>query len=298
MGLFSFSNICTVLSFVYIAHTIWSLSIFWRTESCEFSKNDPNCFKPLANKIYKLEIRASHRSVSFPVANKELPKILDKTFDHEESWNEDVTFDLHENSINNGSLYFYVKIWPVLPTIKDSKETTFYYKHQVSDHRIPTRLQNLFDKTENEEDKKYLSDGLKPATHISSSFALSGPTNLPNLNLQTWPNELRNVKMVRGMEKTFIPPIEVDMMNIRYEHGREVLASNTTTTINVVYSAKSTGTFRFMKTMAASFNNMKEQFGFQDKDIDELKSLLADTSIQMLLLTFFVSVFHLLVEGV
>ena len=90
--------------------------------------------------------------------------------------------------------------------------------------------------------------------------------------------------------------MEHDLLMARHEDQRELLESNTTTTIKIKYITRTVGTFRFMFTMMHNLENMKTQFGFQDKDIDELKSLLADTGIKMLALTFFVSSFHLLFD--
>ena len=301
--IFSFSNILTLLCFAYITNTIWSLSIFWRLEACDSS--EPTCYKSLKHKIYKLEIVSSHvNSRNFKAIpqseTQDFRKILDKSFNVEEDWEEDVTFPVPEQTLNNGSLYFYIRIHNTFKLLTP-KDTEITLKHEISDYRVPTRLISLLKKDDEEAtENKYSSDGLKPTTHLASTFALNGPIDIPNLDVSNWPVELRNVQFIRTkdnkMKNTFVPPIEVDKMMIRYEHGRELLPSNLTTTVNIVYKAKSTGTFRFMKTMAHNFNNMKQQFGFQEKDIDELKSLLSDTSIQMLLLTFFVSTFHLLFD--
>lgn len=114
--------------------------------------------------------------------------------------------------------------------------------------------------------------------------------------VDAWPMEMRNVVILRKPKNKFLPPFEHDLLRSRHENGRELLPVNVTTTITIEYNPQSLGTYRFLKTMAFNFENMKAQFGFQDKDIDEVKGLLVDTSMRMLALTFFISTFHLLFD--
>jgi len=299
MAIFTFGNISTVVAILYLAHTIFSLSIFWRIESCNHKTAQINtCFKPLGIETFKVEIKAS------PFSQREVgqPTILEKSFNRNKDWEEDVTFPLFDQTINNGSLYLIIKIYPVIvSSVSDQNsprsEHINKFTSKISDYRIPSRLSNLVDDNKNKE-KIYSSDGILPVTHITSTFTLTGPTDLVSLPISNWPNELRNVKFINfgKYKQSYIPNIELDLMNKRHEYGRELLPINTTTTVKIKYVPRSVGTFRFMKTMSMNFDQLKLQYGFQDKDIDELKSLLADTSIKLLCLTLFVSTFHLLFD--
>ena len=51
-----------------------------------------------------------------------------------------------------------------------------------------------------------------------------------------------------------------------------------------------------MATMASSLQAQKEVFGFQDKDIDDMRRLITDTKMWLLGLTMLASTLHLLFE--
>lgn len=157
MGLFSFGNIATCLAVAYFANTIWTLSHFWRNETCQDPKS-PNCMHPYGGTSYKITIVAS----PYASAGTRQP-VLVKTFNSSEDWKEEVTFDIPEQTIKNGSLYFITKVESVSLAKLDGappQPATFIAK--ISDHRIPTRHVNLVNDDKNL--KEYGTDGSKPVT--------------------------------------------------------------------------------------------------------------------------------------
>jgi len=279
----SFAQIATAAVVIYIANTVYTLSHFWRTESCKNLKS-PECFHPIDSTGYTIKIYANHYRSS---ATRNA--ILTKSFNSKEAWTEDVTFDLPEKTYKNGSLFLnFVVENPILGKINQQMK----FMAQVSDYRVPARPQNLVDSEKNT--KVYGSDGTRPVAHIQGTVGIISAVDMVPLDRSKWPMELRNVILLPNQK--FVPPFEYDLLRQRFDNGRELLPVNTTTTITFEYNPQSLGTYRFLKTMAHNFENMKVQFGFGDKDIDEVKGLLVDTSIRMLALTFFVSTFHLLFD--
>lgn len=288
-SIFSFGNIATFLCVAYFSNTIWTLSHFWRNKTCENLK-DPSCMHPYGGTAYKISIIAS----PYTSAGKREP-VLVKTFNSDESWTEDVSFEIPKETVNNGSLYFITKVESVkLSKVEGVMPQPATFTAKISDFRIPTRHMNLVNEEKN--DKEYGTDGSKPVTHITSTVGIISATDLIPLMVNAWPMEMRNVVILRKPKNKFLPPFEHDLLRSRHENGRELLPVNVTTTITIEYNPQSLGTYRFLKTMAFNFENMKAQFGFQDKDIDEVKGLLVDTSMRMLALTFFISTFHLLFD--
>jgi len=285
-GIFNFSTIVSVVFCAYFGNNFYQLSHFWRTEECDPAENlvgkRPECIKPVAEDRWQLSIKASHSRSGKQIS------VMQKRFKHDEPWEEDVTFEVPKQTLNNGSLFLFSKF----ELFADKTKQPIEHVIPVSLYRLPTRFQNLISENQ-EKSKLYTTEGTTPVTHLVSNVAFVSPTPLFPMSVRKWPNEVR-ARITQQAE--YMPPMEHDLLMARHEDQRELLESNTTTTIKIKYITRTVGTFRFMFTMMHNLENMKTQFGFQDKDIDELKSLLADTGIKMLALTFFVSSFHLLFD--
>lgn len=57
------------------------------------------------------------------------------------------------------------------------------------------------------------------------------------------------------------------------------------------HNPASIGKMRFYKQIEASMGSLKE-YGFNDEQLKEITSLFTDTNLNLIFLTFFVSVFH------
>jgi len=288
MGIFNFSSVVSTIFVAYLANNVYQLSHFWRTETCSLEVNRgttrPHCIRPIEEDRYEFTLKAGSSSLK---TGKQI-SIMQKRFKRDEDWEQDVKFDVPEKTLKNGTLYFFTRF----ELLNDRNKQPIEHVIKVSNHRLPTRFQNLLNEDEAKQ-KLYTTPGTSPVTHLASTIAFVTPITQQNLNIYKWPQELR-ARITQKAE--YVPPIEHDLLRSRYEDQRELLESNTTTSIKVQYVTQSLGTYRFMYQMAHNLENMKTQFGFQDKDIDELKGLLADTGMKMLCLTFFVSSFHLLFD--
>ena len=66
--------------------------------------------------------------------------------------------------------------------------------------------------------------------------------------------------------------------------------------LTIRYRPVGIGKFRFMSNMERSLLGFQDM-GFQEKDVDDVKGLIVDTEMSILLLTFTVSAFHLLFDA-
>ncbi len=70
---------------------------------------------------------------------------------------------------------------------------------------------------------------------------------------------------------------------------------NSTISLTINYNPISVGKFNLIMSLDESMNSMKG-LGFNDNDLDDMKGLFTDTNFFLLILTVFVSVFHLLFD--
>lgn len=52
-----------------------------------------------------------------------------------------------------------------------------------------------------------------------------------------------------------------------------------------------------VQSMEHSLQQQKESFGFQDSDVDDLRRLISDTNVYLLIITLLASTLHLLFEA-
>ena len=113
-----------------------------------------------------------------------------------------------------------------------------------------------------------------------------GPENIPPVMGKLF--ELKN--------QQYLPLWVADNLSIRSKKLLPIsgeIGSKVPITLN--YNPVSIGKFCMIMTMEESVTSMKSM-GFNDNDLDDVKSLFTDTNFFLLVLTVFVSVFHLLFD--
>uniref|UniRef100_A0A665TWH0 Lipid scramblase CLPTM1L n=1 Tax=Echeneis naucrates TaxID=173247 RepID=A0A665TWH0_ECHNA len=97
-----------------------------------------------------------------------------------------------------------------------------------------------------------------------------------------------------GKKRIYLPLLFVDELSNRVKD----LVINSTSTelpLTISYDSISLGRLRFWIHMQDAVYSL-QQFGFTEKDADEIKGIFVDTNLYFLALTFFVAAFHLLFD--
>ena len=121
---------------------------------------------------------------------------------------------------------------------------------------------------------------------VMSDDFLFGPENIPPVVGKLF--ELKNNK--------YLPLWFADNLSLRAKQMQPIkgeVGSKMTVAFN--YNPIGVGKFNMLLTMEDSIANMKN-FGFNDNDLDDVKGLFSGTNFFLLILTVFVSVFHLLFD--
>uniref|UniRef100_A0A8C9UJ21 Lipid scramblase CLPTM1L n=1 Tax=Spermophilus dauricus TaxID=99837 RepID=A0A8C9UJ21_SPEDA len=106
----------------------------------------------------------------------------------------------------------------------------------------------------------------------------------------------RYMKMVQlGKTVHYLPILFIDQLSNRVKDLMVINRSTTELPLTVSYDKISLGRLRFWIHMQDAVYSL-QQFGFSEKDADEVKGIFVDTNLYFLALTFFVAAFHLLFD--
>lgn len=109
------------------------------------------------------------------------------------------------------------------------------------------------------------------------------------------PLELAPLIRINRYEE-IMPILRTDFFNTRMQDLVEIQPGMHSITTKVHFRPVSTGGLRFMLLFEHTMRQL-EQYGFHRKHIEEVKYLLSDANLYMLLLTLFVSGVHVSAEG-
>uniref|UniRef100_A0AC11BE39 CLPTM1 like n=1 Tax=Ovis aries TaxID=9940 RepID=A0AC11BE39_SHEEP len=106
----------------------------------------------------------------------------------------------------------------------------------------------------------------------------------------------RYMKMIQlGKTVQYLPILFIDQLSSRVKDLMVINRSSTELPLTVSYDKISLGRLRFWIHMQDAVYSL-QQFGFSEKDADEVKGIFVDTNLYFLALTFFVAAFHLLFD--
>ncbi|KAG8442693.1 hypothetical protein GDO86_011474 [Hymenochirus boettgeri] len=106
----------------------------------------------------------------------------------------------------------------------------------------------------------------------------------------------RYMKMIQlGKSVHYLPILFIDQLSNRVKDLMMINRSTTELPLTVAYDKISLGKLRFWIHMQDAVYSL-QQFGFSEKDADEVKGIFVDTNLYFLALTFFVAAFHLLFD--
>lgn len=94
----------------------------------------------------------------------------------------------------------------------------------------------------------------------------------------------------------YLPIMFVDEMSMRSKHLYELADFQKSVNLTINYEPTSVAKLLLLTSTARSTHQLMKH-GFKDKDVDELRGLFTETSIVLLMVTFFVSTLHLLFDA-
>lgn len=220
----------------------------------------------------------------------------------------------------NGTVYLAVFSVPILDSKNTPGDVEKNWKHLISNadttytmvkltqHHVPEAQSfNLLgtdhekiDANQNETVKSTLeeSDGI-PVVHIKSKIKVCVMTDHVKIPKNEIPGELYPLLRIQQGQKSenvkYLPIVYVDELSQRIRDLVIVNSTDKKASVEIKYEPMSWGKLRLFLQFSTALRSMGD-FGFKDKDTDEVKGIFADTNMALLMVTFAVSAVHLLFD--
>uniref|UniRef100_A0A6I8QI40 Lipid scramblase CLPTM1L n=1 Tax=Xenopus tropicalis TaxID=8364 RepID=A0A6I8QI40_XENTR len=297
----SFTTLVVGVFIVYVVHTCWVMYGIVYTKPCE--SHSDNCIKPYLSKRPKLQLSVYTTTRTTISAENNVDLVLNvDNFDVDSKFERTVNVTVPKKTRNNGTLYAYVFLHHagVLPW-HDGKQV--HILSPLTTYMIPKpeEVNLITGETGTQQidtDKKKETYALdEPVSHWRSRLTLNVMVEDFVFDGSSLPADVhRYMKMIQlGKSVYYLPIIFIDQLSNRVKDLMMINRSTTELPLTVSYDKISLGKLRFWIHMQDAVYSL-QQFGFSEKDADEVKGLFVDTNLYFLALTFFVAAFHLLFD--
>ncbi|XP_069898235.1 lipid scramblase CLPTM1L isoform X2 [Dipodomys merriami] len=298
-GRSSFTSLVVGVFVVYVVHTCWVMYGIVYTRPCA---GTANCIQPYLARRPKLQLSVYTTTRSSLGAENNVDLVLNvEDFDVQSKFERTVNVSVPKKTRNNGTLYAYIFLHHagVLPW-HDGKQV--HLVSPLTTYMIPKPEEiNLLtgeSAAQQIEAEKKPSNALdEPVSHWRPRLTLNVMVDDFVFDGSSLPADVhRYMKMVQlGTTVHYLPILFIDQLSNRVKDLMVINRSTTELPLTVCYDKISLGRLRFWIHMQDAVYSL-QQFGFSEKDADEVKGIFVDTNLYFLALTFFVAAFHLLFD--
>ncbi|CAJ1083537.1 cleft lip and palate transmembrane protein 1-like protein [Xyrichtys novacula] len=306
----SFTTLIVGVFVVYVLHTCWVMYGIVYTKPCDRPKSD-NCITPFlaGNPKLQLSIYTALRP------NAEGGHTLihkEEEFDINTKFERIVNVSLPKKTRNNGTLYALIFVHQAGFTPWQDPRQVHLVAH-LTTYMVPKQpeisLISGEDKTQSQAEdspkKKQRAasgDGSTstsdhPVSHWRSRLTLNVVGDHFVFDREYLPSDVHRYLRVfqNGKKMVYLPLLFVDELSNRVKDLVGINSTSTELPLTISYDSISLGRLRFWIHMQDAVYSL-QQFGFTEKDADEIKGIFVDTNLYFLALTFFVAAFHLLFD--
>ncbi|XP_007424448.2 cleft lip and palate transmembrane protein 1-like protein [Python bivittatus] len=302
----SLTGLAVGLFAVYVAHTCWVMYGIVHTRPCLAALHDgegnDGCIRPYLARRPKLQLSVYTTTRSNIGTENNIDLVLNvENFDVETKFERTVNVSVPKKTRNNGTLYAFIFLHHagILPW-HDGKQVhivsplTTYMVPKPEEINLLTG-ESVTQQIEAEKKQTYALD--EPVSHWRSRLTLNVMVEDFVFDGSSLPADVhRYMKMVQlGKTVHYLPILFIDQLSNRVKDLMIINRSTTELPLTVSYDKISLGKLRFWIHMQDAVYSL-QQFGFSEKDADEVKGIFVDTNLYFLALTFFVAAFHLLFD--
>ncbi|KAK7812708.1 hypothetical protein U0070_011098 [Myodes glareolus] len=299
-GRSSFTSLVVGVFVVYVVHTCWVMYGIVYTRPCS---GDSNCIQPYLARRPKLQLSVYTTTRSSLGTENNVDLVLNvEDFDVESKFERTVNVSVPKKTRNNGTLYAYIFLHHagILPW-HDGKQV--HLISPLTTYMIPKPEEiNLLTgesatQQQIEAEKKPSNALDEPVSHWRPRLTLNVMVDDFVFDGSSLPADVhRYMKMIQlGKTVHYLPILFIDQLSNRVKDLMVINRSTTELPLTVSYDKISLGRLRFWIHMQDAVYSL-QQFGFSEKDADEVKGIFVDTNLYLLALTFFVAAFHLLFD--
>uniref|UniRef100_A0A7N6BIW8 Lipid scramblase CLPTM1L n=1 Tax=Anabas testudineus TaxID=64144 RepID=A0A7N6BIW8_ANATE len=296
----SFTTLIVGVFVVYVLHTCWVMYGIVYTKPCDTPKGD-NCITPFlaGNPKLQLSIYTALRP------NAEGGHTLihkEEIFDVNSKFERMINVSLPKKTRNNGTLYALIFVHQAGVTpLQDSQRV--HQVAQLTTYMVPKppeiSLISGEDQTQAQAEAAHgaTSTSDRPVSHWRSRLTLNIVSDHFLFDREYLPSDVHRYLRVfqNGKKMVYLPLLFVDELSNRVKDLVEINSTSRELPLTISYDSISLGRLRFWIHMQDAVYSL-QQFGFTEKDADEIKGIFVDTNLYFLALTFFVAAFHLLFD--
>ncbi|XP_048849068.1 cleft lip and palate transmembrane protein 1-like protein [Brienomyrus brachyistius] len=295
----SFTTLIVGVFVVYVLHTCWVMYGIVYTKPCDRPRAEGCIGSYLADKP---RLQLSIYTTLKPNGNGGQNLILKvDDFDINSKFERKINVSLPKKTRNNGTLYTLVFVHQAgVSPWQDSRQV--HHVSQLTTYMLPKPPEvSLISGQEDQqppEQQKRVSDGpTKPVSHWRSRLTLNIVSEDFIFDREAIPSDVhRYLRVIQnGKKMVYLPLLFVDELSNRVKDLMEINSSTIELPLTISYDTISLGKLRFWVHMQDAVYSL-QQFGFTEKDADEIKGIFVDTNLYFLALTFFVAAFHLLFD--
>ncbi|XP_050540536.1 lipid scramblase CLPTM1L [Daktulosphaira vitifoliae] len=291
----SFGSIVSLVFLVYLINLFYSIWVMIQPPKCS---HEGLCLKPYLLRKPNLELNVFVSTQSNPkgsqvihVSNYHLPK-------YDEPYERVMTVQLPRNTKKNGTLYGHV----FLSKVKDTRQSGELWTSLLSDYDtvytlVPMSIYKIPDYKIFQllnDDKNIQKNSEKPVTHIKAVMPvsmLSEPLHLSQIHMPT--DIFQYIRRYRQSQE-YLPVFLHNFLQDRSYNVTKIDNDTSSVPVLLRYEPISYAGLRILTQTQLAMETMK-QFGFKDKDIDEIKAIF-DTNHYLLLISILVAFIHLLFD--
>lgn len=306
----SFTSLIVGVFVVYVLHTCWVMYGIVYTKPCDNPKED-NCITPFlaGNPKLQLSIYTALRP------NAEGGHTLihkEETFDVNSKFERIVNVTLPKKTRNNGTLYALIFVhqagvtpWQDPRQVHLVAQLTTYMVPKLPEISLITGDDQTQGQKEEAQQKKGEGDPAAaptstadhPVSHWRTRLTFNIVGDPFVFDKESLPSDVHRYLRVfqNGKKMVYLPLLFVDELSNRVKDLAEINSTSMELPLTISYDSISLGRLRFWIHMQDAVFSL-QQFGFTEKDADEIKGIFVDTNLYFLGLTFFVAAFHLLFD--
>ncbi|XP_074543658.1 lipid scramblase CLPTM1L [Halichoeres trimaculatus] len=306
----SFTTLIVGVFVVYVLHTCWVMYGIVYTKPCDKPKGE-TCIIPFlaGNPKLQLSIFTALRP------NAEGGHTLihkEEDFDVNTKFERIVNVSLPKKTRNNGTLYALIFVhqagftpWQDPQHVHLVAPLTTYMVPKQPEISLISGEDKTQGQKEDAQQKKRRADvgdgptsmSDHPVSHWRSRLTLNIVGDHFLFDRESLPSDVhRYLRIIRnGKKMVYLPLLFVDELSNRVKDLVEINSTSMELPLTITYDSISLGRLRFWIHMQDAVYSL-QQFGFTEKDADEIKGIFVDTNLYFLALTFFVAAFHLLFD--
>ncbi|KAI6194608.1 Ribonuclease [Aphelenchoides besseyi] len=285
---------------LYICKSVYDFYELFHYTECDLQNDERFCIRPFlhldpSGNWPKVKLVAHFYAKRRNGANQKYFEYIKPDLALSNPFEETINLSIPIDVRRNGSMH--VELFLSNTDDLEGRKTPWHLgsAFQLTKYTIPQA--EAFNLMSNSTSKKSTVNA-KPTAHLRSIMPLNIMTDNLVLDVRTIPGEMRSLiyeSEQKDAPTVYLPIFAVDDMKVRLKDLVEIKKDSEVLNLTISYQPISFGKLRFQINMRNSFAQFA-QFGFGEKDVDDIKGTFSEINFYFLALTVVVATVHLLFD--